>query len=127
MADIDAIRKQLFQFRDERNWQQFHTLKNLIISLNLESAELLELTQWKTDGELAALKSDEGFRQALGEECADVFLYLLLIAESGGIDLLQAAEAKIRKNAERYPVEQSYGSSEKYTALKAKARKEGTP
>lgn len=125
MADIDTIRKQLLQFRDERNWQQFHTLKNLIISLNLESAELLELTQWKTDAELAALTSDEGFRQALKEECADVFLYLLLIAENSGIDLLGAAHDKIRKNAERYPVEQAYGSAEKYTALKAKARKDG--
>jgi NTP pyrophosphatase (non-canonical NTP hydrolase) len=122
MADIDTIRKQLFRFRDERNWQQFHTLKNLIISLNLESAELLELTQWKTDEDLTRLKSDEDFRQALKEECADVFLYLLLIAENGGIDLLAAAEEKIGKNAERYPVEQSYGSAEKYTALKAKAR-----
>ncbi|HEY0848198.1 MAG TPA: nucleotide pyrophosphohydrolase [Noviherbaspirillum sp.] len=122
MADIDAIRKQLLQFRDERNWKQFHTLKNLIISLNLESAELLELTQWKTDDELAVLKNDEQFRQALKDECADVLLYLILIAENTGIDLLQAAEEKIRKNAERYPVEQSYGSAEKYTALKEKAR-----
>lgn len=126
MADIDTIRKQLLQFRDERNWQQFHTLKNLIISLNLESAELLELTQWKTDAELAALTSDESFRQALKEECADVFLYLLLIAENSGIDLFAAAEEKIRKNAERYPVEQAYGSAEKYTTLKAKARKDST-
>lgn len=125
MADIDAIRKQLLQFRDERNWKQFHTLKNLIISLNLESAELLELTQWKSDDELAALKSDERFRQALKDECADVLLYLLLVAENSGIDLLQAAEEKIRKNAERYPVDQSYGSAEKYTALKEKARASG--
>lgn len=125
MDDLDMIKKQLLQFRDERNWQQFHTLKNLIISLNLESAELLELTQWKTDAELAALSSDEGFRQALKEECADVLLYLMLIAENAGIDLLEAAQEKIRTNAERYPVDQAYGSAEKYTALKAKARKDG--
>lgn len=122
MADIASIRRQLLQFRDERNWKQFHTLKNLIISLNLESAELLELTQWKSDDELAALKSDEVFRQALKDECADVLLYLLLIAENSGIDLLQAAEEKIATNAERYPVDQSYGSAEKYTVLKDKAR-----
>lgn len=121
-ADIDAIKMQLLQFRNERNWKQFHTLKNLIISLNLESAELLELTQWKSDDELTVLTSDEGFRQALKDECADVLLYLLLIADHAGIDLLSAAEEKIRKNAERYPVEQAYGSAEKYTVLKAKAR-----
>lgn len=118
MADIDTVKQQLFQFRDERNWQQFHKLKDLIISLNLESAELLELTQWKSDEELAALKTDGKFQQALREECADVFLYLLLIANEGGIDLLQAAQEKIRKNAARYPVDQAYGSSKKYTELK---------
>lgn len=117
MADIDAIKTLLLQFRDDRNWQQFHTLKNLIISLNLESSELLELTQWKTDEQLAALKSDSQFRQALRDECADVLLYLLLVAHEGGFDLLQAAQEKIQKNAVRYPVDQSYGSAKKYTEL----------
>jgi len=123
MTDIDSVRKQLFQFRDERNWQQFHKLKDLIISLNLESAELLELTQWKSDEDLSSLKSDATFQQALQEECADVFLYLLLIANEGGFDLLQAATKKIEKNAVRYPVDQSYGSSKKYTELKQDDRK----
>ena len=123
MADLDSVRQQLFQFRDERNWQQFHKLKDLIISLSLESAELLELTQWKSNEELATLKADGTFQQALREECADVFLYLLLIANEGGFDLLQAAEDKIRKNAERYPVDQAYGSAKKYTELKQDGRK----
>ncbi len=122
MADIDLVKNLLLQFRDDRNWRQFHTLKNLIISLNLESAELLELTQWKTDAELDALKSDDAFQQALRDECADVLLYLLLIAHESGIDLLQAAQEKIAKNAQRYPVEQSYGSARKYTELKTAAR-----
>jgi NTP pyrophosphatase (non-canonical NTP hydrolase) len=122
MTDIATIQKLLFKFRDDRNWQQFHTLKNLIISLNLEAAELLELTQWKSDDEFAALRSDAAFSQDLKEECADVFLYLLLIANEGGFDLLQAAQDKIGKNAQRYPVDQAYGSSKKYTELKNKAR-----
>jgi NTP pyrophosphatase (non-canonical NTP hydrolase) len=122
MTDIDSVRKQLFQFRDERNWQQFHKLKDLIISLNLESAELLELTQWKSDADLAALKADGRFQQALQEECSDVFLYLLLIAHEGGFDLLRAAEEKIKKNALRYPVDQAYGSAKKYTELKQEGR-----
>lgn len=122
MTDLNTIKNLLIRFRDERNWKQFHTLKNLIISLNLEAAELLELTQWKTDEELARLKSDSAFRQQLQDECADVLNYLLLIAEDGGFDLLQAAQQKIKKNADRYPVALSYGSAEKYTELKAKAR-----
>ena len=77
MADLDTIKSLLIQFRDDRNWQQFHTLKNLIISLNLEAAELLELTQWKTDEELAVLKADGRFQEQLKDECADVLLYLL--------------------------------------------------
>lgn len=125
MADLEAIRTMLIRFRDERNWKQFHNLKNLIISLNLEAAELLELTQWKTDEELLRLSSaDAEFREQLADECADVLLYLLLVAEEGGIDLLKAAEGKIRKNAEKYPVEQSYGSSAKYTELKQRSRRD---
>ena len=123
MADLDTIRRQLLAFRDERDWKQFHTLKNLIISLNLESAELLELTQWKTDEQLDTLKGDPAFREALRDECADVLLYLLLVADEAGIDLLDAVQAKIAKNAARYPVEQAYGSAKKYTELKDAARK----
>ena len=117
MTDIDTIRRQLEQFRDERDWRQFHTLKDLIISVNLEAAELLELTQWKSENELARLRDDPAFGERLREECADVFLYLLLVAGEAGFDLLQAAQDKIRKNALKYPVEQAYGSARKYTEL----------
>jgi NTP pyrophosphatase (non-canonical NTP hydrolase) len=119
-TDFATLKTALLKFRDDRNWKQFHTLKNLIISLNLESAELLELTQWKTDDELAALQSDHGFRQALKDECADVLLYLLLVANEAGIDLLDAAAEKLKKNAVSYPVDQAYGSAEKYTRLNEK-------
>lgn len=122
MADLDTIRQKLLAFRDERDWKQFHTLKNLIISLNLESAELLELTQWKTDAQLDAQANDPAFREALRDECADVLLYLLLVADEAGIDLLDAAAAKIAKNAARYPVDQAFGSAKKYTELKDASR-----
>lgn len=104
-------------FRDERNWAQFHTLRNLIVSLNLEAAELLELTQWKSDDEMSALARDANAHEALRDECADVLLYLLLIADRAGIDLEDAARRKLEKNAAKYPVEKSYGSSRKYTQL----------
>jgi NTP pyrophosphatase (non-canonical NTP hydrolase) len=114
---IEALTQALLKFRDERDWAQFHTLRNLIVSLNLEAAELLELTQWKSDAEMAALTQDEGAREALRDECADVLLYLLLIADQAGIDLEAAARAKLAKNEAKYPVEKSYGSSRKYTQL----------
>lgn len=119
MTDLDAIKDRLLQFRQERNWQQFHTLKNLIVSVNLEAAELLELTQWKSDADLAALRDDPAFRHALQDECADVLLYLLLVAADAGFDLAQAAHEKIDRNAVRYPVDQAYGSAKKYTKLAA--------
>lgn len=114
MNDLDGLKKQLLQFRDERNWKQFHALKDLIISVNLEAAELLELTQWKTDEQLTALKADGSFQEALRDECADVLMYLMLVAHEGGFDLVRAAEEKIKKNAVRYPVDQAYGSATKY-------------
>lgn len=117
MNRIDELRDALLRFRDERNWQQFHSLRNLIVSLNLEAGELLELTQWKSDAEVEALAADPLAHEALADECADVFLYLLLVANTAGVDLIDAAHRKLTKNAEKYPVEKCYGSSAKYHRL----------
>ena len=114
---LSTLIEQLLRFRDERNWAQFHTLRHLIVSLNLEAAELLELTQWQSDAQMAAFVNDAAGREALSDECADVLLYLLLIAENAGIDLEAAARAKLAKNAVKYPVEKAYGSSRKYDRL----------
>ena len=110
--NLAELTQALLQFRDERNWAQFHTLRNLIVSLNLEAAELLELTQWKSEEEMLEMSGE-----ALRDECADVLLYLLLIADKAGINLEEAARNKLKKNAAKYPVEKSYGSSRKYTQL----------
>ena len=110
--NLPELTQALRQFRDERNWAQFHTLRNLIVSLNLEAAELLELTQWKSEEEMLGISGE-----ALRDECADVLLYLLLIADKAGINLEEAARNKLKKNAAKYPVEKSYGSSRKYTQL----------
>ena len=114
---LAALTRDLLKFRDERDWAQFHTLRNLIVSLNLEAAELLELTQWKSDEEMFTLASETSAHEALRDECADVLLYLLLIADKAGIDLEDAARRKLEKNAEKYPVAKSYGSRKKYTQL----------
>ena len=115
--DLAAVRAAVLAFRDARDWRQFHSLKNLIVSLNLEAAELLELTQWKSDAEMAALPVDAASREALCDECADVLLYLLLIAENAGIDLEAAARAKLVKNAAKYPADKAWGTSRKYDQL----------
>ena len=114
---LNTLTEQLLRFRDERNWAQFHTLRHLIVSLNLEAAELLELTQWQSDAQMAAFVNDAAGREALSDECADVLLYLILIAEHAGIDLCTAAQAKLVKNAAKYPVAKARGSREKYTRL----------
>lgn len=117
MNDLAALQTALFKFRDDRNWKQFHTLKNLIASVSIESAELLELTQWKTDDEMQAAKSDPATQQALQDECADVLMYLLLVADEAGFDLLEAAMAKLKKNEQKYPVGLAYGTAKKYSKL----------
>ncbi len=117
MSDLSALTADLLAFCDARDWRQFHSLRNLITSLNLEAAELLELTQWKTDAEIDALPTDAKAGEALRDECADILLYLLLIADTAGIDLTEAARAKLLKNALKYPVDKAYGSRAKYTEL----------
>jgi NTP pyrophosphatase (non-canonical NTP hydrolase) len=115
LSDFEALTAAICEFRDARDWRQFHSLRNLITSLNLEAAELLELTQWKSDAEVEALPGDPGAHEALRDECADILLYLLLIADKAGIDLVAAARAKLVKNAAKYPVDKARGSRTKYS------------
>ncbi len=117
MGEFEALTAEVCAFRDARDWRQFHSLRNLIVSLNLEAAELLELTQWKTDAEIDALPTDAKAAEELRDECADILLLLLLVADKAGIDLPQAAWAKLVKNNEKYPVDKAYGSRAKYTEL----------
>jgi NTP pyrophosphatase (non-canonical NTP hydrolase) len=114
---VQALTQAVLAFRDARNWAQFHHLKHLMISLNLEAAEVLELSQWKSDAELEAFTQTPSGREALADECADVLAYLLLIANRAQIDLAAALSAKLAKNAQKYPVEKSYGRKEKYDTL----------
>ena len=112
-ARLAALDEAVRRFAEERDWQQFHTPKNLASALIVEAAELLEHYQWLTPEQSAAL--DPPARDAAAREMADVFIYLLRLAQVQGIDLLAAAEAKLADNARRYPVESSRGSSAKST------------
>ncbi len=114
---LSELTQQLIEFRDARDWRQFHSLKDLILSLSLEASELLELSQWKSETDFEAEALEEPMQQRLREECADVLLYLLLITERTGIDLQQAAADKIKANGVKYPVSKSHGTSLKYDKL----------
>lgn len=114
---LEKLTRRLLAFRDERDWRRFHSLKNLLVALDLEAAELLETVQWLTDAEAEAAAADPAFRARLAEECADVLLYLLLICERAKIDLARAAADKIDANAEKYPKHKARGNARKYTEL----------
>lgn len=112
MSEIIEITKALVDFRDERDWKQFHDTKNLAIALSIEVAELNELFLWKTIKE-----SEEVDKERLKEELADVFAYAFLLAEKHQLDVKQIVLDKIARNAEKYPVEKAKGTATKYTEL----------
>ena len=114
---LSELTDRLIAFRDARDWRRFHTLKDLIQSVSIEAGELLELTQWQDASEVEARVNEPEFRARVAEECADVFLYLLLIAERAGFQLDAAAAEKIDANARKYPVEKARGNARKYTEL----------
>ena len=112
MSEILEITKALVDFRDERDWKQFHDTKNLAIALSIEVAELNELFLWKTTKE-----PEEVDLKRLKEELADVFAYAFLLAEKHQLDVKQIVLDKIARNAEKYPVEKAKGTATKYTEL----------
>ena len=108
----DETIQRVLRFRDDRDWRQFHTPKDLAISLSLEAAELLEIFQWSG--------TDLECRDKLGrirEELADVLSYCVLMADVCGLDLDEILNAKVDQNAAKYPVEKARGSAAKYTEL----------
>lgn len=107
--------KEILKFRDDRDWKQFHNPKDLAISISLEAAELLEIFQWSAEDVVCHEKMDR-----IREELADVINYCVLMADACGLDLDEIIREKIKKNREKYPVEKSYGSKEKYKELKEK-------
>lgn len=115
MKDLEALRDAVREFVAERDWEQFHSPKNIAMALSVEVAELLEHFQWLTEAQSATL--DDETRAAVADEIADVQIYLVRLADRLGIDILDAAATKFVKNAEKYPVDKARGSSKKYTEL----------
>jgi dCTP diphosphatase len=116
VMDIEQIKQRLRNFAEAREWDQFHSPKNLASAVSVEAAELLEIFQWLTEEESKNL--DEKNRLNTEQEIADVFLYLLRLSDKLNINLLQVAEKKIALNELKYPVELSKGNSMKYTEFK---------
>jgi NTP pyrophosphatase (non-canonical NTP hydrolase) len=115
LLTIAELTQRVLKHRDERDWAQFHTPKELAVSLVVEAAELLALMQWKTGEDLkAAVKTR---REALRDELADVLHSVLLLASELEVDLAKALEQKLAKDAKKYPVEKSRGRADKYTEL----------
>lgn len=111
MRDIGELQERLRAFARERDWEQFHSPKNLAMALIVEAAELVEHFQWLTEAQSRAL--DAAKREQVEQEMADVFLYLVRLADQMGIDLLDAAERKIALNAQKYPADKVRGSAKK--------------
>ncbi len=114
---LKHLKKLIIEFRDDRDWSQFHSLKNLSTALSIEAAELSELTLWKSDEEVMDAIKDEEFSKDLQNECADILNYLILISDLGGFDIIEAAIDKVAQNSIKYPVEKSRGKATKYSKL----------
>ena len=112
MSELKELLNLLEEFRDERDWGKFHDSKNLALALSIEAAELNELFLWKRENE-----SENVDPEKLKEELADVFAYAIMLAGRHGFDISEIVKNKIKKNANKYPVEKSRGISDKYDSL----------
>jgi NTP pyrophosphatase (non-canonical NTP hydrolase) len=112
MSEFDDLLKMLVDFRDERDWAQFHDSKNLALALSIEAAELNELFLWKTESQAEDVNVDR-----LKEELADVFVFAILLAGKHRLDIPTIIKRKIAENAVKYPIEQVKGTATKYKDL----------
>lgn len=115
MSDLEELKKKVVAFRDARDWKQFHTPKDMAISLSLEAAEFLEHFQWKNESEVTEHLKHR--KDEVEDELADVLYWVLLIANDFDIDLSKAFEKKLQKSGAKYPVEKAKGKHTKYTEL----------
>ena len=114
-SDIKELQKKIRKFSKDRDWDQFHNYKDLAISLSLEASEVLEHFQWKTEKEIEERVNSR--REEIADEIGDVLIYLLQISDKLNLDIIKAAENKLKKAAKKYPVNKSKGKHTKYTEL----------
>lgn len=109
MSDISELTKKLVEFRDARDWQQFHNPKDLSLALSIEAGELLEAFLWKP--------AEHASNEKIKEELADVLAYALLLAHECKLDISEIVQAKLKQNELKYPVDKSKGSAKKYNEI----------
>jgi NTP pyrophosphatase (non-canonical NTP hydrolase) len=114
-TDLKDIARRLQDFTRERDWEKFHSPKNLAMALSVEAAELLEVFQWLSEEQCKRLSPEA--LAAVSEEAADILLYLIQLSDQLNIDLIDAANKKLVVNAQKYPVSKARGTSKKYTEL----------
>ena len=117
VVNLGELKKQVLSFARERDWEQFHSPKNLSMALAAEAAELMEHFLWIDSEASRATLAKKRLRTAVEEELADIVIYALEFANQTGVDLAAAIESKLKQNAIKYPVEKSKGRSVKYTEL----------
>ena len=115
MTDLEALRDRLREFSDARDWEQFHSPKNLAMALAGEAGEMLEIFQWLTETQSRAL--DPKAQAAARDEIADILLYLVRLADQLGVDPVAEARRKLAENDRKYPAEKARGNARKYTEL----------
>jgi len=112
MDKYNKIIEELIQFRNDRDWEQFHDSKNLALAISLEAAELNELFLWKKDDEVENIN-----KERLKEEIADILSFTFLLAEKHNLDIFDIVSEKIKNNAQKYPVDKAKGTAKKYNEL----------
>jgi len=117
LINAEGLTKALANFASERNWDQYHSPKNLVMALTGEVGELSEIFQWLTEEASKSVATNPDTATAVREELADVTLYLVRLASVLGVDLNEAVTLKLQKNAAKYPVEKAHGSHKKYDKL----------
>lgn len=118
MNEIKMIQKQVETFANERNWNQFHSPKNLSMALSIEAAELMEHFQWLSENESKNL--EPAVQEQVKDEIADVQVYLARLADKLNIDIIEAVNQKMKKNAAKYPINMAYGNARKYSSYDSK-------
>ncbi|MFG1501093.1 nucleotide pyrophosphohydrolase [Halobacteriovorax sp. XZX-3] len=115
--NVKKINDLVSKFNEERDWDQFHSIKNLSMALSVEASELVEIFQWLKESESNEVINDPELKSRVEEEISDIFIYLMRIAFKSGIDIESSVMKKIKLNSEKYPIEKAKGSAKKYSEL----------
>lgn len=115
--NVEKINNEVSKFIEERDWDQFHSIKNLSMALSVETSELVEIFQWLKESESNEVSTNPKLKEQVEEEISDIFIYLMRIAIKSGVNIEDAVLSKIKKNSEKYPVSKAKGSAKKYTDL----------